>query len=487
MDHRQSSGEDFGGDSGNGGAKQSGPWYVRLDPKFIVEGMASARNLAPLLIQLAHFARKRRYCFVTEKTIARRLGLSVKSTGAVRDLIRKAEAAGWIASVHADDKRTLRIGFVLLKRVDSERCPAAATPEEVEQARSDLIRKFLRHRDASIHRNRVAKLVRDGRLSVAPPSPQKTETSSPQNPAVASPQKTAGKVLRSPLPSEELKTVGMMITESPSSSPPSVSGDGGGETSGTSADPLAADAIADALVLFGDTPAIRSRAEADAREYGGDWLGRAVGRVRRQLDRKRIKEAEWSYVRGILANWRREGGPPPTAKPKPKPRELSLYDLPRSTDELVEHFGRLIPMNIPDRESAAVERVRAFADARLADGYTFRELFRFFEHCDHQHPERWGDVIAHDRAVVVEMEARTRAQEEKEQAERAQRKAERISQLKAIGAGDPRPDKSDKLLLAAWAYHNDLGTFYGCSHQDQKIIEAINGGCYDDRGTYIAF
>jgi hypothetical protein len=78
-------------------------------------------------------------------------------------------------------------------------------------------------------------------------------------------------------------------------------------------------------------------------EFGAEWVGRALDEVERH-NRKpgNLPVKRWGFVLGVLANFRREGGPAPE-RPKPavpappwRPTEPPVPSPPLSADQLGE-------------------------------------------------------------------------------------------------------------------------------------------------------
>src|SRR5262249_5196454 len=110
-------------------------------------------------------------------------------------------------------------------------------------------------------------------------------------------------------------------TESPSSSSSQKAPQKGDPEAPDPTDPLIAELLTRASALV---PAVTEGILAYAvATYGADWVRRALGvaeeRNRTSQSRGKHRVKSWCFVRGILENWRTEGGPPPEKPPPPPP------------------------------------------------------------------------------------------------------------------------------------------------------------------------
>jgi hypothetical protein len=159
-----------------------------------------------------------------------------------------------------------------------------------------------------------------------------------RRPAEASPPQT---------PLEE-KTKNM-TTEGPSSSSSQKTPQKGHPEAADPTDPVIAELLARASALVPDvTEGILTYAVAT---YGADWVRRALGvaeeRNRTSQSRGKHRVKSWSFVRGILENWRTEGGPPPEKPPPPPPAPKAPVEVPPPATKL-----------LPEQLAALVEQTR---------------------------------------------------------------------------------------------------------------------------------
>jgi AcrR family transcriptional regulator len=91
-------------------------------------------------------------------------------------------------------------------------------------------------------------------------------------------------------------------------SPPSPAPDPGKQTA-PEAPPAPPELLEAAAAAYGDSPVVAAKVREAAAEYPASWVAAAIGIAA-------AKAKRWGYVRGILGNFARQGGPEPAPIPQ---------------------------------------------------------------------------------------------------------------------------------------------------------------------------
>jgi hypothetical protein len=116
--------------------KSQGEWAVWTPLSHIVEPMSD--RAWRLLALLEGAARKRAFCFLSNATISRRLRKDPRTIQAILD---EMEKTSWIERVFTVSGRPERAGIILLRRADPN-LPVANTPERLEMARAEVLKRW---------------------------------------------------------------------------------------------------------------------------------------------------------------------------------------------------------------------------------------------------------------------------------------------------------------------------------------------------------
>lgn len=124
------------GQTGKPKPEGDGSWVVRVSDSFTDHRATPLSDKAfRVLMVMERYARAKAFCSMGNGSLARRTG---KKDRAIQGIVAELIRSGWICRVTAGGKKGLRIGFVMLRRVNPA-YPAADTPEKLQAAVGALL------------------------------------------------------------------------------------------------------------------------------------------------------------------------------------------------------------------------------------------------------------------------------------------------------------------------------------------------------------